>query len=462
MKNTFFLLALTLATASVHANPKFRPYFERLRESQVALAGPPVTVKEAAFKQTLDHGSVSDQRTFTQRYWTSSTYSKGASAPTLLYICGEGKCGSGALMYGPMGGWAKSVGGNLIAIEHRYYGLSQPFTDLSSEHLQYLTTSQAMSDILKLKRSLAASGKFTGPWIALGGSYAGNLAAYLRSRFPSEFSMALASSAPAQADRDFAEYDRYVGKLAGPSCALKIREVVAGIETRASTTAGFADLQKRFVEPGVHHVGDFIYLMSDIASAAIQLGLKEEFCDQLGRRGLDGYVDMKLKVDKQFGRLADYTAEEAANPNLAKHSGPLGMRQWFYQSCTEYGYWQNAWADPRESTRSPSIDERYHDELCQRLFGLARAANVDETNRTYYHPLLEPLATSKIFFTNGTEDPWASLSIRVENGNAVNPETPVRTITGGGHCSEFGVGAPKDAMAARQEFANLMKTWLNP
>lgn len=36
---------------------------------------------------------------------------------------------------------------NLVALEHRFYGKSQPFTDLKTENLKYLSSEQALSDI---------------------------------------------------------------------------------------------------------------------------------------------------------------------------------------------------------------------------------------------------------------------------------------------------------------------------
>jgi len=64
-------------------------------------------------------------------------------------------------------------------VEHRYYGKSFPYSDISTEHLRFLTTDQALADTAYF----AKNAKFAGikenlaspnaPWIIYGGSYAG-------------------------------------------------------------------------------------------------------------------------------------------------------------------------------------------------------------------------------------------------------------------------------------------------
>ncbi|MEK6554494.1 MAG: S28 family serine protease, partial [Bdellovibrionota bacterium] len=298
----------------------------------------------------------------------------------------------------------------------------------------------------------------TGPWIAVGGSYAGNLAAYLRSQYPLDFAAALASSAPVLPDRDFSEYDRHVARMAGVTCTKAINTVVADIEAQIKTDVGFQAARSLFMADTVSRRDDFLYLLADIASAAIQYGMRDDFCNTVEAQGQAGYVTMKKKVDQLFGNFADYSAEAAENIAVANHSGALGMRQWFYQSCTEYGYWQNA--DAKESMRSKQINASYHDELCRRLFNFQKAGPVDSILRKLYEPLLNPALTSRILYTSGSVDPWNNLSIINENGNNVNPNTEAFLMQGAAHCDDLGRGQAADVKVAIQRFRDLLPTWI--
>ena len=42
---------------------------------------------------------------------------------------------------------AKKFGAALVSLEHRYYGRSSPFDDLSTNNLRYLSSKQALFDL---------------------------------------------------------------------------------------------------------------------------------------------------------------------------------------------------------------------------------------------------------------------------------------------------------------------------
>jgi hypothetical protein len=136
------------------------------------------------------------------------------------------------------------------------------------------------------------------------------------------------------------------------------------------------------------------------------------------------------------------------------------MRQWFYQSCTEYGYWQNAYHDKKISVRSALINPKYHKEICKRLFGLNISGNEKAINKKYYKPLLDPVNATNILFTNGSEDPWLNLSIAKENKNDQNEHTPVMTIQGGSHCSDLQLSAVPEILEAREKFIEYAREWI--
>ncbi len=81
---------------------------------------------------------------------------------------------------GIQGRLAQSLSGASIVMEHRFFGLSNPYPDLSEESLQYLTVQQNIDDMVYLAQNLilpmeggASVTPDKAPWILIGGSYPG-------------------------------------------------------------------------------------------------------------------------------------------------------------------------------------------------------------------------------------------------------------------------------------------------
>jgi hypothetical protein len=47
---------------------------------------------------------------------------------------------------------AKKFGAAIVTLEHRYYGESSPFEDLTSENLKYLSSNQALFDLAAFRK----------------------------------------------------------------------------------------------------------------------------------------------------------------------------------------------------------------------------------------------------------------------------------------------------------------------
>ena len=419
---------------------------------------------EATYDQKLDHFNPSDTRTFRQRYFVNSTHAAGPDAPVLYVICGEGACAYGGFLGAPME-HARKLRARLVSIEHRYYGESRPFPQLTKETLAYLSTEQALADLAGFQESIARQNGWTGKWVALGGSYAGTLAAYYRLRHPEKVVGALASSAPVEAKAAFADYDAQVTRDVGPECAANIRSVVQQVEDSFADPQRLAAMKDLFGGTEIRNNVDFIYTLADMAAIAVQYGRKEQFCAELrGSNPLEGYANVGREMLAMFGLTPlEDSFQGAERTDAVRYAGSVGIRQWIWQTCTEYGFFQVANPNPALSVRSAQITLPFHFAMCRQLFGLARDLDTAPKNRDYYEPLLgrdKVGSASHIYFTNGASDPWQFLSITRERGNALNPALNYRTIAGAAHCDDLGAGGSVAVREAKDEFARLVSSWL--
>ncbi len=157
----------------------------------------PAALVEGTFQQNIDHFGKAGDQTFAQRYWVDTEYASSATnAPVIYHICGEGDAEQGYFLNDNAIPWAKTLGANLVYLEHRYYGQSLPFSDLSTDHLQYLTVDNVMEDLATFQRWMTQNQGWTGQWVSVGGSYSGTLSALYRQKHPELVAGALASSAP--------------------------------------------------------------------------------------------------------------------------------------------------------------------------------------------------------------------------------------------------------------------------
>lgn len=421
------------------------------------------------FKQNIDHfskpGADVFSKRFNQRYWVDATFVDSAhkeSAPVIYVICGEAPC-DGPTGMAAIDRLAQKKGAYRVALEHRYYGESLPFNDLSTPHLKYLSTPQAIEDLATFQIYAMNVLGLKGKWLSVGGSYAGSLSAYYREKHPELVSGALSSSGPVLAKANFFEYDRHVAREAGANCLAKIKEVVSEVERRMDKSpADLAEVKKLFLASEVRDPRDFLYVLADMASIAIQYGKRDQFCNALENTNqiddsLRAYADVGNQMLSWFGIDAvkdSFQGAESINP---RDYTAFGARSWFYQSCMEYGYYQVANPNPLESARSTRITESYHNEVCNRLFGIKVPVDTKTMNQAFYQPLLDS-KTSQILFTNGTSDPWSNLSIlEGSTESKKNPLLSFLSLQGFSHCSDLG---GKIITQAYDKTNELFELWL--
>lgn len=434
--------------------------------------------REGTYFQRVDHhdplrkkykyfGRYTNQY-FPQRYFIQSNFAATLDAPVLYIVCGEGVC-SGTRSIPAMQELAKKLGAHLIAIEHRYYGYSQPFSRLTTKNLRYLTMDQAIEDLANFQRYAQAVLGYTGNWIVVGGSYAGSLAAFYRMRHPDLVAGAVASSAPVMAKDDFFEYDRHMAQVAGPDCRKSIQAAVSRAEEKLKTEEGKKALRVLFQSEAIKDDIDVLYVIADMAAYAVQYGFRQEFCDSLAEGFqsdlvLEKYAEKGLEVFSRFGItpvMDSFQGVESDRPS--DYLGFAGLRSWFYQSCTEVGYFQNANPDRLMTTRSTLISLPYHLAACKRIFGPMDPKlqlNVIKTNELYFDRL-KNRDVNQILFTNGSEDPWSVLSILSDTFSTTpNPGLSIFMIPDASHSDDLGTRLSVGLNQARDLTESLVRSWL--
>eukprot|EP01126_Amoeba_proteus_P042160 TRINITY_DN4579_c0_g1_i3.p1 TRINITY_DN4579_c0_g1~~TRINITY_DN4579_c0_g1_i3.p1 ORF type:complete len:140 (-),score=24.02 TRINITY_DN4579_c0_g1_i3:545-964(-) len=99
--------------------------------------------------QRLDHFASDHGRTWKQRYWVKDTYfNPNLPGPLFVQFGEEEPASEGLVNNMAMTSYGQQYGALLVAIEHRFYGNSQPLPDLSD--LSLLSVDQALADFAVL------------------------------------------------------------------------------------------------------------------------------------------------------------------------------------------------------------------------------------------------------------------------------------------------------------------------
>ncbi|XP_074561075.1 putative serine protease EDA2 [Curcuma longa] len=367
-----------------------------------------LTQKEHWFNQTLDHFSIAGHHKFQQRYYEFLDHYQAPKGPVFLVVCGEETCDGIYRSY--IAVLAKKFGAALVSLEHRYYGKSSPFNNLTTRNLRFLSSKQALFDMavfrqyyqehLNAKYSVAES-----PWFVIGLSYAGALSAWFHLKFPHLTCGSLASSAAIHMVYNFADYDLQIGRSVGPECKAVLQEITNLAEKKLQDDG--KSVKNLLGAPKIND--DYLLcLLADAAGSAIQEGSPDELCYPLidaKKNGTNLLEVYSTYIKNNF--LGSYSSLELYDPEYYKNTTPGGNsanRLWWFQLCTEFGNFQVA--PKSDAIRSARIDLRWHLDFCKNMFGSVYH-KINMTN-VYYGG--KNISGTKIIFTNGSQDPWLGAS----------------------------------------------------
>lgn len=477
-------LNVLLVLCSVHPlvnGVGFRGFtFQGLEEPEPLTKDAGKDIVEGWITQPLDHFNHRNNRTWSMRYKENSAFLK-KNGPILIMIGGEWEITDGFLQGGLMYEIGMKYGGLMYYTEHRFYGQSKPTENISTENLRYLNVDQALADLAyfietkKKEKNLEKS-----IVIVFGGSYAGNMAAWARLKYPHLIQGALASSAPVQAKADFYEYYEIVTKSLNrhsEKCVESVKTAFASVEELLTSQGGADDIKTLFNLCDVPDVkspsdlGYFMNMLSEIFAGVVQYDKIEDgqtkiaaLCNNMTAAHLGSplqrlahvFSNQDICVDVSYKDVTSLLRGISWNSPAAIST----MRQWYHQTCTEYGYHQTSSSE--KSIFGTLFPVDYYINLCFDLYGdyynkKILDSRVRRTNIMYGGQLPD---LQNVIFTNGDIDPWHSLSVL----QSLNAFSPAILINGSSHCRDMYSDVatdPDDLKKARATVRSIIGKWIS-
>ncbi len=420
--------------------------------------------KQSTFNgQFIDHFNPLDGRTWAQRYWVDNTfYSPGSNSPIFLYICGESTCkgtpSTGSYVYQ----MAQKTGALLVALEHRYYGLSQPFgpQSMKTENLRYLTVENALEDlayfILWFKDNYTYKITESQPWITVGGSYPGALSAWFRNKYPHMTVGAWASSGVVNSILDYTEYDYQIYlsvAKSGEACPQTIQNLTQYFEYQLyNTSTDVAQaLKAKFGDNAVKLSNDeMLWFIADSFVSFVQYGKQVELCSFLTNfTDFDSLVKAAIPYLAASNDVRGYGTYFISNDTFDADMEDKIIRQWTYQVCAQLGWFQTYSNKTPYMMRSKRINLDFFRTYCKNAYGVALWPNTDRFNNDFGGA---DLRTTNVILSNGGEDPWRWATKYTTTGSMTSI---IIDCVGCGHCVDFHGANSTDPQELQQAHAQI-------
>ncbi|XP_037068422.1 LOW QUALITY PROTEIN: putative serine protease K12H4.7 [Pollicipes pollicipes] len=443
------------------------------------------------YTQRLDHFQPTDQRTWQQRYYTNDSFYK-PGGPVFLMIGGEGPASPVWMVTGQWIEYAKQYNALCFQLEHRFYGKSYPTEDMSVENLRYLSSEQALADLAAFSAAMTSEYSLDADarWVAFGGSYPGSLAAWYRLKYPHMVHAAVSTSAPLLAKTNFLEYLQVVTDSieakSGDQCYDAIQEAFTELEVLLADEVGWAALSQQFklCSPFngsvVLDVSNLVSNLADLFEGTVQYnednrgfeGAKDAnitinvLCDVMTSEEGNA-IDRLAQVNQLLMTAHDQQCLDHTYDSMMKQmqdvdfSSPnnSGMRQWIYQTCTEFGWYQTS--DYGRQPFGHHMPLSFSVQQCMDAYGAGfnRSfidASVAATNVNYG---ARALRTKRVVLVNGSIDPWHAMGLT----ESADDQRPAIYINGTAHCANMYPARPEDLpdlVSARQRVGDLIGQWL--
>lgn len=413
--------------------------------------------------QPQDHFDSSNVNKWQQAYYVNEgSWTPGSSAEIFLCVGGEGPPIDGSAVTGSVHcniavEWLGERNALMFALEHRYYGCHNMSAcpvdnfDDQKDALKYLSSRQAVEDVAsfvqQMNKAYGLSSK--NKWVTWGGSYPGMMAGWSRLQHPELIHASVASSAPVHAKLDMSEYN----DAAADAYAVEDNDVGGSAECSASIRTGHKILEDALKKEGGSEVVENL-----IGVAKGSLSTKDQQRNVLGgglayfpSQGNDPSCTSpacnikkicEIMLDTSLGdevkRLVSLRQVQESQGSFSKLKAKATDNgqpdYWFYQTCTEFGFYQSCEVDSKcMYVRGLVTVESQADGCAQ--YGITIAdieKNINATN-AHYGGLSPKSKSGKlgscVLWPNGEVDPWARLSVLTSPGEA----QPVAMVPGASH-----------------------------
>jgi len=445
---------------------------------------PPPSNKENApreqwFDQRLNHFDALEETTWKQRFWENMEHYK-IGGPAFIMIGGEGEASPGWLNYGQWYKWAEENNAAMFLLEHRYYGQSHPTEDMSTENMRYLSSRQGLEDLGHFMTAMNNKYNLTGSWITFGGSYPGSLSAWMSLRFPHFVAGSVSSSGPLFAKLDYFEYLQVVADAldtTGPGCNMALTEALTTVEEMVGDADNWEYLSSLYKlcdtldGSNSMDVMSFMELLIDNLAGIVQYN---------GRYEEDIFSTCAIMTDESIGepmiRLAavndvmlsmgqdecldhSYASYLSQLTNTTFGGSGVGRRQWTWQTCTEFGWYQTT--NQESGVYGHTLPLDFFEQWCQDAFGAQfthemMEKSVAASNIEYggYEP-----SVNNVVFVHGSIDPWHAMGVLED----LHEGAPSIYITGTSHCADMYADSssdPEELTAARIRIGELVHGWV--
>ncbi|XP_008307002.1 thymus-specific serine protease [Cynoglossus semilaevis] len=482
-----FVCMLLLSVAAVAEGQRFKGFRKFYRGQDENAKMLRTVFDEQWFVQKLDHFNGADSREWKQRYFVNGNFYK-PGGPVFLMIGGEGPANLAWMQTGTWLTYAEKMGALCFMLEHRFYGKSHPTDDLSTDSLRFLSSRQALADLAHFRVITADQrGLSESKWVAFGGSYPGSLAAWFRLKYPHLVHASVATSAPVHATVNFPEYLEVVRhSLASENteCPLLVEQASDSLVKRLKDPETYGNITKDF------NLCSKLQIQTEMDSAYFLETLAGNFMDVVqyneDNRAFAGGRGTNITIKVLCGLMADTSlgdpyARYAAVAKLmmdtfsikcldARYTEYLsdmtntswegaaagGGRQWVYQTCTEFGFYQSTDSPNQPFTGFPLT---YQVKQCAEFYNVSAqqiAEAVLQTNE-YYGGY--DIRSSRIVFPNGSIDPWHALGITED----ITSSLPAVFIKGTAHCANMYPARSEDPpqlAQARVHVSVFLQQWL--
>ena len=449
---------------------------------------PPGTTTDAQHEFYYPHAvldnfaAASSSCNWHQRFFLNTTFCTRDKCPIFLYIGGEGplsvrSVGPGLFMHE----LAQQHGAAVVSLEHRYYGTSWPTVDMSTQNLKkYLSSAQALADLANFQAWFGPNGGSNqyipqyqlgaSEWVAFGGSYPGNLAAWVKLKYPQSFVGTVASSAPLFALKDWPGYMEVVSNslkhFGKSSCFSAVRQsaerVMEYVQQEDFTTLnnlwdtcapGLSSDSKKNGD-----LGTFLSNLQGFFQELVQYNRDrplaptvQSTCDRLLENPDTTFqVFVNLTKNSIQGACTEISTQDVydnLNNVTLTGSSSSAMRPWIFQTCNEFGYFQVVGTDitlDAFASMADWLNLQSFTDICDQVFAMNQVPPRTKWSNTQYGTP-NTIAAVNVTFPSGSLDPWHVLGVT----NTSHPWTPLD-----GKTSTRNIGIFADELAVEIPFTS--------